>query len=87
MNWSVRVRSSRLFLCFVNEEISQLVNKHILLADFTRLKIVKGKKEEELAKEALVKAKLKAEGKLVEKTNEADITADFDAADDEDVVF
>lgn len=61
--------------------------KHIPLADFTRLKLVKGKKEEEAAREALVKAKLKAEGKLEEKINEADITAVFDAADDVDVVF
>lgn len=69
-----------------HQEISHLVD--FLLSDFTRLKIVKGKKEEEIARDAEVKAKLKAEGKLVEsKTNEADITADFDAADDIDVVF
>jgi Xaa-Pro aminopeptidase len=59
----------------------------LLLADFTRLKLVKGKKELEQAREAAIKAKLIAEGKLVEKANEADITADFDAADDADVVF
>lgn len=59
----------------------------MLLADFTRLKLVKGKKEVEQAKEAVIKAKLIAEGKLVEKANEADITAEYDAADDADVVF
>jgi hypothetical protein len=74
-------------LCFVTKKYLILLNLHIL-SDFTRLKIVKGKKEEEIARDAEVKAKLKAEGKLVEeKTNEADITADFDAADDIDVVF
>lgn len=45
------------------------------------------KKELELAREAAIKAKLIAEGKLVEKANEAYITADFDAADDAVVVF
>jgi Xaa-Pro aminopeptidase len=59
----------------------------MLLADFTRLKLVKRKKELELAREAAIKAKLIAEGKLAEKANEAYITADFDAADDAVVVF
>mmetsp|Transcript_6687 Transcript_6687/g.15273 ORF Transcript_6687/g.15273 Transcript_6687/m.15273 type:complete len:252 (-) Transcript_6687:86-841(-) len=48
--------------------------------DFTRLKIVQGKKEEELARE-------EAKKKALEKENDADITAKFDAGDDEDVVF
>jgi hypothetical protein len=69
------------------QNTTDLVDKNLLFADFTRLKLVKGKKEVEQAKEAVIKAKLIAEGKLVEKANEADITAEYDAADDADVVF
>lgn len=59
---------------------------HCVPVDFTRLKLVKGKKEEEMKNEQAIKDKLIAEGKLKE-INEADITAEFDAADDADVVF
>ncbi len=45
--------------------------------DFTRLKLVQGKKEEEEAN----KENLKDNGK------DTDITANFDAQDDADVVF
>ena len=56
--------------------------------DFTRLKLVQGKKEEELKKEAALKENAKAAGAApVAKENDADITAAFDATDDEDVVF
>jgi hypothetical protein len=59
-----------------------------LCADFTRLKLVKGKKEVELAKELKLKEEAKAAGKLpTGKENEEDITAQFDAQDDADVVF
>ena len=54
--------------------------------DFTRLKLVQGKKEEEqakLAKEAKAKPAKTSSGK----ENETDITAAFDASDDADVVF
>ena len=56
--------------------------------DFTRLKLVKGKKEVE----AKLEAKRKAEtpdkvNKRMGKENDADITAAFDAGDDADVVF
>lgn len=47
---------------------------------------MQGKKEDEQKKEREKLAVLIAEGKLKE-TNEADITAEFDAADDVDVVF
>ncbi len=47
---------------------------------------MQGKKEEEQKKERAKLAELIAEGKVKE-ANEADITADFDAADDVDVVF
>ena len=59
--------------------------------DFTRLKLVQGKKEVEMKREAAQKAKenavIQAMGKAAKKTNDADITAAFDANDDEDVVF
>ena len=56
--------------------------------DFTRLKLVQGKKEEEIKREAALKAKEATTGKTLRgKENDADITAAFDAADDEDVVF
>ena len=60
-----------------------------LCADFTRLKLVKGKKEVEMAKEEKLKEAAKAAGKLptAGKENEEDITAQFDAQDDADVVF
>ena len=64
---------------------------HPTNADFTRLKLVQGKKESEIEeelkrKEAEKKVALKS-GKSVGKENSADITAQFDAQDDEDVVF
>lgn len=60
-------------------------------ADFTRLKLVQGKKEAEIEEEQKRKdaekmAALKA-GRTVKATNDADITAQFDAQDDADVVF
>jgi len=48
--------------------------------DFTRLKLVQGKKEEEQAREAARKA-------VEDKENDNDITANFDAGEEEDVVF
>ena len=60
-------------------------------ADFTRLKLVQGKKEAEIEEEQKRKdaekmAAIKS-GRKIETTNDADITAQFDAQDDEDVVF
>lgn len=61
------------------------------MLDFTRLKLVQGKKEVEMKREAAQKAKeqaaIEALGKSTKRTNDADITAAFDANDDEDVVF
>ena len=52
---------------------------------------MQGKKEVELKREAAQKAKeqaaIEAMGKSAKKANDADITAAFDANDDEDVVF
>jgi V-type H+-transporting ATPase subunit D len=75
-------------LAYISRELDELERE-----DFTRLKIVKGKKEIEYAREAKQKAdqmaKDKADGKVPRagKENDADITAAFDANDDEDVVF
>ena len=75
-------------LSYIARELDELERE-----DFTRLKLVKGKKEIELAREAKQHADEKAAilaagGTLkTEKTNDTDITADFDAADDADVVF
>ena len=59
--------------------------------DFTRLKLVQGKKEseieEELKRKEAEKTMALKSGKSVGKENSADITAQFDAQDDEDVVF
>lgn len=54
-----------------------------MCVDFTRLKLVQGKKETEQKAEAARKAKLN----VVVKENDEDITAAFDATDDADVVF
>jgi V-type H+-transporting ATPase subunit D len=75
-------------LQYISRELDELERE-----DFTRLKIVKKKKEIEYEREAKQKAAQKAADKasgkvpLAEQVNEADITAAFDANDDEDVVF
>ena len=59
--------------------------------DFTRLKLVQGKKEaqieEEMKRKEMEKASALKSGRSVGKENSADITSQFDAQDDEDVVF
>lgn len=77
-------------MCVVKKRCSLM--SHLASLDFTRLKLVQGKKEVELKREAAQKAadqaKIEAMGQAVKKrTNDADITAAFDATDDEDVVF
>ena len=68
-------------LAYIGRELDELERE-----DFTRLKLVQGKKEQQLEEEAKRKdaePKTRAAGK----ENDADITAAFDAGDDEDVVF
>mmetsp|Transcript_11110 Transcript_11110/g.15400 ORF Transcript_11110/g.15400 Transcript_11110/m.15400 type:complete len:188 (+) Transcript_11110:260-823(+) len=60
-------------LDYIARELDELERE-----DFTRLKLVQGKKEQE--------QKLEQEQAAI-KANEEDITANFDAGDDEDVVF
>jgi len=76
-------------LDYISRELDELERE-----DFTRLKLVQGKKQEEekvlQKKKEEEKKKALAEGKPIaapEKENDADITAAFDANDDEDVVF
>mmetsp|Transcript_88834 Transcript_88834/g.133163 ORF Transcript_88834/g.133163 Transcript_88834/m.133163 type:complete len:246 (-) Transcript_88834:208-945(-) len=66
-------------LAYIGRELDELERE-----DFTRLKLVQGKKEQE-AKEEAKKPKPKAAS--YGKENDTDITAAFDAADDADVVF
>mmetsp|Transcript_2421 Transcript_2421/g.5015 ORF Transcript_2421/g.5015 Transcript_2421/m.5015 type:complete len:246 (-) Transcript_2421:195-932(-) len=66
-------------LSYISRELDELERE-----DFTRLKIVQGKKEQE-EKESAAKAAIAK--KNPGKENDADITAAFDATDDEDVVF
>lgn len=73
-------------LDYISRELDELERE-----DFTRLKLVQGKKEAEIAiqqkaKDDAAKEAL-ANGKTVKKTNNEDITANYDAGDDEDVVF
>jgi len=64
--------------------ISQIVFQSLKL-DFTRLKLVQGKKQAEVQQNLLEDAaKKKSDAKI---SKEEDITATFDAQDDEDVVF
>ena len=75
-------------LQYISRELDELERE-----DFTRLKIVKKKKEIEYMREAKQKADQKAKDKaagkvaLPELVNDEDITAAFDANDDADVVF
>ncbi len=66
-------------LAYIARELDELERE-----DFTRLKIVKGKKEIE---QKLREKELALNPKPIGKENESDITAEFDANDDTDVVF
>jgi hypothetical protein len=65
----------------------------IFIVDFTRLKLVQEKKQDEIKREATQKSaddKKRIDSGLPatkKKSNDDDITAQFDAQDDEDVVF
>jgi V-type H+-transporting ATPase subunit D len=74
-------------LDYISRELDELERE-----DFTRLKLVQGKKEvEEKAnqkkKELEKKAAALAGNPILDKENNTDITAAFDANEDEDVVF
>eukprot|EP00538_Stauroneis_constricta_P005112 CAMPEP_0119551040 /NCGR_PEP_ID=MMETSP1352-20130426/4428_1 /TAXON_ID=265584 /ORGANISM="Stauroneis constricta, Strain CCMP1120" /LENGTH=246 /DNA_ID=CAMNT_0007597047 /DNA_START=75 /DNA_END=815 /DNA_ORIENTATION=+ len=67
-------------LKYIGRELDELERE-----DFTRLKLVQGKKEADLAVANKKKAAMKAQAPG--KENDADITAAFDANDDAEVVF
>lgn len=73
-------------LDYIERELDELERE-----DFTRLKLVQGKKEAQMLDEKKRKeadaAELLAKGISLRKANEEDITANFDAGDDADVVF
>lgn len=70
-------------LSYIGRELDELERE-----DFTRLKLVQGKKEAEIQAQAKDKAQQKKiTGSAAGKENEEDITAAFDAGDDADVVF
>lgn len=68
-------------LDYISRELDELERE-----DFTRLKLVQGKKEQELEEDRKRKEAESRKGVTV-KANEKDLTAGFDAAEDEDVVF
>jgi len=69
-------------LAYIGRELDELERE-----DFTRLKLVQGKKEDAIKDEEARKEKAKLSGKVSDKENDEDITAAFDANDDADVVF
>lgn len=68
-------------LSYISRELDELERE-----DFTRLKLVQGKKEVEQKKALKAAEEAKIAG-VANKENDADITAQYDANDDEDVVF
>ncbi|GKY96066.1 hypothetical protein MPSEU_000566800 [Mayamaea pseudoterrestris] len=75
-------------LDYISRELDELERE-----DFTRLKLVQGKKQVEIAAENARKDAMKREALLegtplpIGKENDEDITAAYDANDDQDVVF
>ena len=78
---NVTIPKIEAILAYIGRELDELERE-----DFTRLKLVQGKKEEEAARQ-LEEAKAKPAKTASGKENDADITAAFDAGDDADVVF
>lgn len=83
---NVTIPKIQVVLDYISKELDELERE-----DFTRLKLVQGKKEaqieDEMKRKAIEKASALKSGKSVGKENGADITSQFDAQDDEDVVF
>jgi V-type H+-transporting ATPase subunit D len=73
-------------LAYIDRELDELERE-----DFTRLKLVQGKKEIQHKVEQELKDRAAAQqvmsGKSADKENDADMTAAFDVNDDADVVF
>uniref|UniRef100_A0A7S3L1M3 V-type proton ATPase subunit D n=1 Tax=Amphora coffeiformis TaxID=265554 RepID=A0A7S3L1M3_9STRA len=75
---NVTIPKIEVVLAYISRELDELERE-----DFTRLKMMQGKKEEEAKKIAAMPKKKD----VSTKENDHDITAAFDATDDEDVVF
>ena len=75
---NVTIPKIEAILAYIGRELDELERE-----DFTRLKLVQGKKEDDIKEEAKRRATAPAAGK----ENDADITAAYDAGDDADVVF
>jgi V-type H+-transporting ATPase subunit D len=73
-------------LKYIERELDELERE-----DFTRLKLVQGKKQVQLKiEEAIKEAERKAEfasGRVRQEQKDQDITSNFDVSDDADVVF
>jgi len=79
---NVTIPKIQTILKYIERELDELERE-----DFTRLKLVQSKKQEEIKKEGKEKAAAMANAMKKIKLNDEDITAAFDATDDEDVVF
>lgn len=77
---NVTIPKIQTILDYISRELDELERE-----DFTRLKLVQGKKEVQMEEEA--KQRALAGTPAPKPSNEEDITAAFDAQDDEDVVF
>jgi len=91
MNWSVKVRSLRTFSksgILISYPGLTIVSFYCISIhpDFTRLKLVQSKKEV-LVKEQMEEAALQKKAEAMAALNDEDITAQYDAQDDEDIVF
>lgn len=83
---NVTIPKIQTVLDYISRELDELERE-----DFTRLKLVQSAKEAEnkikAEEEAAAKKLAMLKGVVLQKENDADITAQFDAQDDEDVVF
>jgi len=80
---NVTIPKIQSILDYISRELDELERE-----DFTRLKLVQGKKQVEMEEERKRKEEEKLkEGMALAESAEKDLTAGFDAAEDEDVVF
>jgi V-type H+-transporting ATPase subunit D len=83
---NVTIPKIQIVLDYISRELDELERE-----DFTRLKLVQSSKAAALKEKEIEDKKkeeeAKAKGQVIQKANEEDITAQFDADDDEDVVF
>jgi len=78
---NVTIPKIQVVLDYIDRELDELERE-----DFTRLKLVQSKKEV-LVKEQMEEAALQKKAEAMAALNDEDITAQYDAQDDEDIVF